>query len=302
MPRVLIHIGYPKAASTFLWQYFTSNPGLIVEGSNFKNAYIQSGKIPAEIVKKTSSNSSKYYVISEEQLSVWGGELDIVGIRFKPYDIKSHQKETCRELYSLFPDAKILIVTRGFRSALVSMYWQYVSIGGIFDFNTFQEKYSGYFSEFYDYNYLIDIYRKTFGENVVILPFELLKDNTAAFLKRLEAACDLPPMQFQGEKMNNALLERTESYRRLSSLLYTLIRPLPYDIQKKIYRFYSNLLYQRKLLWLSDIIASEPGKYQIAGNTIRMFTGKAEVLRHEKIFTPYLKEYLITEENKTPGC
>ncbi len=287
MSRVLLHIGYPKTGSNFLWQYFDSNPELFVEKGHLISSYIGSGEIIAGLVSETD----KHYVLSQEQLSVWQGELDIVGIRFKPYDIKKHQKKTLHSLYAVFPDATVLIITRGFESAFRSMYWQYVSIGGILSFKDFQQQYSAYFADFYDYDFLISIYKEVYGNNVVILPFELLNEDPATFLAEMEHECGLPHADYSGPKANAAQMEKAESYRKLSRLIKTLIYPFPYSVQKKIYQAYSTALYQRKLSWLPDFFPE--GELNISNETLGLFTGKAGALKNEKKFKPYTEAYFL---------
>src|SRR5687767_2762998 len=112
MAEILLHIGYPKTGSNFIYSYFRNNPGMVTVGDNLKRHYIQTGEIKSEL--KDEMPLEKHYVLGEEQLSVWRGETDIVGVRFKSYDIKGHQQKTGKGLRSAFPNAKILIVTRGF--------------------------------------------------------------------------------------------------------------------------------------------------------------------------------------------
>lgn len=289
--QVIIHIGYPKAGSDFLWSYFNSNPAFFVEGNDFNMRYISSGELPAELNRDVPPD--KHYVISEEQLSVWGGNIDIVGVRFKQYDIKSHQKKICQRLHAAFPQAKILIVTRGFEKALRSMYWQYISIGGILNFSDFQNEYAAHFSDFYDYDYLIPLYRSFFGKNAIVLPFELLHADSTAFLRAVEARCNLPCFDFAENKMNVSQPEKISSYRFLSLLLYRSIQLLPYSLQKKIYQRYMLLLRMQKLEWAVQLFP--PGKPQlhISTATLRLFANKAILLKNEPLYQPFAQEYLF---------
>ncbi|HXH18543.1 MAG TPA: hypothetical protein VNJ07_05620 [Chitinophagales bacterium] len=290
MPEILLHIGYPKTGSNFLRQYFNSNDKLFVEGSTFTDNYIKTGKISAELASKTE----KHHIISEERFSVWGGEVEIVGVKFKPYDIKSHQKETCRSLKAAFPEAKVLIVLRGFKSALRSMYWQYVSIGGIFSFPKFQQNYREYFADFYDYDFLVRTYREVFQNKVILLPFELLEEDSVKFLGIMEDKCALPHADFTATKANASLTEKIDFYTILSRLIYEMIQPFPYSLQKKIYGKYANALYNRKLNHISKLF-SRHRKLEIDEETLRLFIGKAEVVRNEKLFEPYREAYFLTD-------
>lgn len=290
--KVLIHIGYPKAASTFLQHYFSAHPNIFYTGS-ILGSYKFSGEV--EIQKAEFRKEQTHFVISEEQLSVWQGNLDIVGVKFKDYDIQAQQKKTALQLHAEFPDAKILLITRGFVSAWQSMYSQYVSIGGFLSFPDFEKANSKIFSDFYNYNFLIEIYREIFGSNdVLILPFEMLKQNPSEFLRLINTQADLPAFNFDTEAQNASLeKEEMESYRKLSSIICRSISWLPYSIQKNIYGLYVYFLYSRKLHAFTKLFSSSRELLEVSDKTISLFKGKAEILRNENLFEPYAKEYLF---------
>lgn len=288
----VIHIGYPKAGSTWLQSYFSANPALFYDGG-LTDSYKQMGKVPENIAAK--AGTEKVLVLSEEQLSVWQGNLDIVGVKFQPFDIKLHQQQVCESLHHQFPEANILIVTRGFASALKSMYSQYITIGGIYTFQQFLQHYGNIMAQFYDYGYLISLYRQTFGhKQVVVLPFELLKDKPPAFLQLMQQGLQLPAFNFEGERANMALhAEEMESYRRLSLLLYGMVKWLPRKMAQMIYGSYVFMLYQRKFHGVLKMFRSQTEQLHIPTETMALFSGRAELLKYEEIFEPYLKEYLI---------
>ncbi|MFN8286869.1 MAG: hypothetical protein U0V74_08970 [Chitinophagales bacterium] len=292
MPTAILHIGYPKAGSTWLQAYFSANTALFYKGE-LTDSYKQTGKVPENIAAK--ADSEKVLVLSEEQLSVWQGNIDIVGVKFQPFDIKQQQREVCLSLHKQFPEAKVLIVTRGFQSALKSMYSQYITIGGIYTFSEFLRQYAPIMGQFYDYTYLINLYRQTFGSaNVVVLPFELLKDNQPQFLQLMEKDLGIPPFPFTGEKANVSLKEEElESYRSLSKLVYAMVQWLPAKAARAVYGSYVYVLYQRKFHSALKLFRSSVEQLAIPSATLSLFSGHAEVLKQEKIFEPYLKEYLI---------
>lgn len=292
MGEVIIHIGYPKAGSTFLQQYFSAHPAVWYDGSTLGN-YKLTGKVPAGLAGKKSGDG--VFVISEEQLAVWQGNLDIVGVKFKPFDIRAHQLQTCKALREQFPEARVLIVTRGFKSVMASMYSQYVTIGGIDTPTEFLEHFTDIMAAFYDYNYLLALYRSAFGKaNVVVLPFELLKQDPAGFLRLLEQHTALPPFTMDTTQVNSSLQEEeVESYRRLSKGIYKLVQILPYAVRRVIYGLYVYLLYSRKLHWLLRFFRSKPQPLQVDASVLKAFDGKATILADENLYAPYRKEYLI---------
>ena len=175
------------------------------------------------------------------------------------------------------------------------MYSQYITIGGICTFQQFLQHYGNIMAQFYDYGYLISLYRQTFGhKRVVVLPFELLKDKPAAFLQLMQQGLQLPAFNFEGEKANVALhVEEMESYRRLSLLLYGMVKWLPRKMAQMIYGSYVFMLYQRKFHGVLKMFRSQTEQLHIPSETMALFSGRAELLKYEEIFEPYLKEYLI---------
>lgn len=290
MQPVVIHIGYPKAGSTFLQQYFSAHPQITYSGNMLVN-YKRTGEI---LVQLPENDINKTIVISEEQLSVWQGKLDIVGVKFLDYDIEQHQKTVAEKLHTLYPAAKILIVPRGFAAALQSTYSQYISIGGILNFNNFQQQFGSIFARFYNYNYLIPVYKQLFGdENVLILPFEWLKENPEAFTRYMEQQLAFTPLPVTTTIYNQSLQAgQLNSYLQLSNKLYRLIKPLPKGAQQLIYGTYVYWLYQRKLNWLAGK-AGLPDPLVLQDNTLQLFRGNATVFKNEQLFQPYLKEYLL---------
>lgn len=291
-PSTLIHIGYPKAASTLLQHYFSTHPNAYYSGDLLGN-YKFSGEI--QIPHITLATGQTHLVVSEEQLSVWQGNLDIVGVKFREFDVAAQQQKTAQQLSLRFAGAKTLIITRGFQSALQSMYSQYVSIGGILKFEEFEQQFGSILSAFYNYDYVIQIYRATFGAgNVLVLPFEMLRHNPKDFISRINQFSSLPEIDFDASTKNASLdKEEIESYRKLSVAWYNAIRWLPYKAQQALYGLYVYMLYTRKLSKITGLFSSKIEPIQVSDNTLALFAGKAEALRSETLYQPYWKEYLL---------
>ncbi|HLP52744.1 MAG TPA: sulfotransferase domain-containing protein [Chitinophagales bacterium] len=291
-PSTLIHIGYPKAASTLLQHYFSTHPNVYYSGNLLGN-YKFSGEV--QIPTITLATGQTHVVVSEEQLSVWQGNLDIVGVKFKTYDVAAQQQKTAQQLHIRFPGAKILIVTRGFQSALQSMYSQYVSIGGILKFEEFEQQFGSILSAFYNYDYVIHTYRSIFGAgNVLVLPFEMLRHQPKDFINRINQFGGLPEIDFDVSVKNASLgKEEVESYRKLSWVWYKTISWLPYKAQQALYGLYVYMLYTRKLSKVTGLFSSKVEPIQVSDSTLALFAGKAEALRGETLYHPYWKEYLL---------
>jgi hypothetical protein len=291
---VLIHIGYPKAGSTFLQEWFRGHPNIFYD-THFLQPYSNTGVIPDKTIP--ALNGRQHFVISEEQLVLWQGELDIVGLKFKPFDIKAQQQNTAEALKKNFPDAKVLIVTRGFESLLQSMYAQYISMGGILGFAAYQEQMGEHLATFYDYNRVINLYRNTFGpERVIVLPFELLKEDAARFMQLLSDLSGIESSNNLNYVVVNPSLDKNllPSYRLISQTLCNLTSIIPRNTQVKIYSNYVAALSQKRS-GLAGLLSKFMGgeELTVKPETLKLFRGKAEELRQENLFAPYLKEYLL---------
>src|SRR3954468_15161755 len=139
MSRHLIHIGYAKAGSTFLQRWFAAHPQIqYVEGgiAGYRDIYDvarQSAEPPPGI---------RWRVSSSEGLATphpFVGLRDIDYRRMHGLHLPTAQANVRDALARLFPQASVLLVTRGFRSVMLSSYSQYVRTGGPDDFFVLRE-------------------------------------------------------------------------------------------------------------------------------------------------------------------
>lgn len=197
--QLLIHIGYPKTASTWLqhgifkdekmgfispWRGDWSDgiavrEFITVDSFSFSpiNAYSA-----FENGLKEAQQKHLCPVLSQEMLSC--NFLDQNGY---------WGKEVAKRLHDVFPQAKILIVIREQKSMIFSAYGQYIRNGGrrsIEQFISTQNIRPGLYPLFrlysLKYDYLIKYYQDLFGENqILVLPFELLKKDANLYLKKI---------------------------------------------------------------------------------------------------------------------
>lgn len=296
MANVLLHIGYPKAGSRYLKEWFSANPNFLYQPNSilgFNNV----GDL--SVHAQHSPNSPRYFVLSSEELIVWKGDIDVVGLKYVPYDIIAYQNRACQTLSRLFPNAKVLIVTRGFASTCVSIYSEAILAGYFESFERYQDLNREILPIFYDYNFIIGLYRDAFGpQNTIVLPYELLKEDPSAFLSIIEGELELEPgFQFPKDRINPSLeVDRLVAYRKISKMLFESIKFLPYSAQKSIYSLYVRRLYHARLtplsLRLSKIIG-EPEVWKVRTDILELFRGKAEIFREHKLFARYHSEYLL---------
>jgi hypothetical protein len=297
MGSVLIHIGYPKAGSTYLQNWFAQHPAM------FYNPIGVTGFFNTHDISRYAEKNEKLhecFVLSSEHLSLWKGEADIVGLRnTKVYDLEGYQHRISETLHSLYPHAKVLIVTRGYASIFPSFYSQYISGGGTLTFQEVLDEFGPYFNTAYNYHFIISQYRKVFGkDNVLAMPYELLRDNPAQFTSLIEEAMGIKEtFQFPPEKINAALDRKIlQAYYRFSNFLYRAVQPLPYEWRKKIFMIYIYKLNHTKphpLMKFISRFVKQDVSHKGMPEMIETFRGKCEVLREEPLYQPYLKEYLL---------
>jgi hypothetical protein len=192
MQRHLVHVGYPKAGSTTLQAWFESRPEVV-----FAHDAIGGVTSAAAIARQVAvaDNAPRWVVTSSEDLMVPGD-----GPGIPPTEpIAARRRRVCARLRTMFGDATILIVTRGFRSIMASSYSEVLRWGPSLSVeevvSLYQESpaFEGWrVTDVFDYDAALRLYADTFGaESVVVLPFELLRDDPRGFLARLEQRLDL---------------------------------------------------------------------------------------------------------------
>jgi len=195
--NLLIHIGYPKTASTWLqqglfkredmgffspWRSGWSDPIAVDQFISIDSFSFSSQKVYNifEPGLRAAQEKSLCAVLSQEMLSCnflaqngyWG-------------------QEVADRLHQVFPNAKVLIIIREQKSIILSAYGQNIRNGGRQSIQQFIDKEnfkSGYNPVFrlnvLNYNLLIEHYQALFGKNqVLVLPFELLKKDPIDYTK-----------------------------------------------------------------------------------------------------------------------
>ena len=127
------------------------------------------------------------------------------------------------------PGATILIVTRGFRGVRRSGYSQYVKSGGHLTTTELRAAHPRREPSGLDYDAVVALYERHFGrDNVIVLPYELLRDDPAAFTGALEQRLELRPGLAPVPRRNPSLTPGAVVWqRRLSRLVRICVRPLP---------------------------------------------------------------------------
>ena len=296
MTRHLLHIGYPKAGSTWLQRWFAAHPQMAYrEGgiAGFHNVY--------EMAREGTSGGAEpsYRVTSTEALSVPtrdAGEMMVNYQERRGTDFATAQLRVCRMLSELFPNAAVLIVTRGYRAMIHSSYSQFVRSGGYISLESLLEIARGSgFSGLapWDYDHLIPAYVGAFGEeNVIVMPYELLRDDTVAFVRALAGRLGIEPVAAELARINESLSPAEMYwYARLARLVLALR-------SQRLYRRYVRLSFTNGLrvpIRLLERLSPSRKVVDavITDDVIEPFRGRGESLRKNPLYERYRREYLL---------
>ena len=198
--RPLLHIGYHKTGTTWLQERIFPD-----EGTGF--AYVGDPRavltaffhvnpfdFDAETARKRlrprverAESRGLVPVISHERLSG------------SPYAGGHDGRTSADRLAAVFPQARVFVVLREQRAMILSVYKQYVGFGGAASLGQFLDPPSGvnripvFRYDFFEYHRLIGYYKRLFGaENVLALPYEVLRSRPGCFLGRLTDFLSLP--------------------------------------------------------------------------------------------------------------
>jgi hypothetical protein len=303
MTKHLIHIGYPKAGSTFLQAWFAQHPEIrYLPGGlgGFHNIH--------EICRPAEA-TYKYFVTSCEEIST--PHQNSGGLRLesgrrqqtRPTPVKEDQKKVCSVLSDLYPGSRILIVTRGFREIIMSGYSQYVRTGGVLHLEEMCQQLSDCLrteaDHYYDFDYLIELYAAAFGEdNLIVMPYELLRDNQPAFLSVLEGKLGVAHIEPDFGRLNPSLSpEELYWYPVISRSVLGLASRLGEARFRRIYGWYAGKTMKNKLGRAIRIARRlKPGRKITAADfpseILQLCQGKATRLKDDPLYAPYAAEYL----------
>jgi len=225
--KLLFHIGYPKTASTWLQKFVFTNHtmGFCIPWENSRSMAIEQFRIAnpfkfnaQQAIKQfkdgifVAQKDSDIAVISDETL---GGD---------PLGWETNARVIADRIYAAFPDAAIFICIREQKKMIRSLYSEYIKQG-----NTVTvEEFIGVVNrrpgtaplcdiEQLEYDNLIEYYKKLYGNRVLVLTYEQLKQNRQQFLGELVGFTtnDGKVPGFGEERSNVSLGAATLELRRL---------------------------------------------------------------------------------------
>ena len=225
--NILVHVGYFKTGSTWLQREVFDNDALglrvtipmreilddLVIGNPFA---FEPGRIRQKYLSFASTGPG--LVLSHERLSG------------APISGGVDANEILNRLHAVLPDARILIVIRRQPDVILSSYAQYVRSGGAASLKAFMslsDRHLGevpvYNTRFHAYHWLVRAYLERFGEGqVLVLPFELMRENQEKFVNRILSFAGLPNKSFEfRESQNESIGFLSLSVQRRLNLLFS---------------------------------------------------------------------------------
>jgi hypothetical protein len=284
----LLHVGFPKTGSNFLRRWFRAHPQLA-----YRDGAIAGYGDVYEIAREAAAPRPdvRYRVTSSESFTAPHRDSGQDHYTYTdPIDPAIGQETACTQLAALFPNAHILLVTRGFRSMIVSSYSQYVRSGAGIPFEEFVQH--PLLDRPWDYDRVIGLYRSAFGaENVIVMPYELLRDDAARFLRTLEDRLGLAHTAPASDRLNPALTPaELYWYPRLTRLVHRL--PAASRLKRLVLRgIFLNRL--RPAITLLQRLRPRPPvtANAIPETQIAKYRTKAQTLRYNPHYAAYARDY-----------
>lgn len=292
--RYLLHVGYPKAGSSLIGDWLERNPffgfqDFTVGGLADTNALIALSKQPAEA-------QPLYAVVRDMLFTIQRVEaLDLTDLG----SIKRYQQQVCDTLRSYFPQGKVLIVTRGYQSMISANYSQYIKEGGTHKTEDIF-KFGVVLKELFDYSFLVRIYCEAFGkENVIVLPYELLRANPETFFTHIETALDVPHYPFSAKVVNPSLNHREAVQLRKMNSLVDLLSRHTGTFGKRLKERYVQQRRRKAFEWDTNALPAVQSErktplVEVAPELLELFKGNSTLLAEYPIFENYLSFYAIS--------
>ncbi len=260
--KVIIHIGYPKTGSTWFQNQFFPNIKnfQFVDKRQIKDNFILTNSLDFDpkVIRNKFSKPEKSLILSHELLV--GGMIHTGGVN------GIITKEFANRLYSVFPEAHIIIFIRNQVDHIASAYNQYIRDGGNFNINKYlyQNSFNAlnkffFFSfDFLLFDKIISFYKILFPKSHVhIFLYEEFKTSPQKFI---ESFCT--QFNFEIDLFNLNFEPTNTSFR-------TYIKP--------IYKT-ANLLYRRAVIHKTNVF-----KFDKFHQTVRF---RLDAWNQHKIFGP----------------
>ena len=279
--KKLLHIGYPKAGSTFLKHWFAHHPQVA-----FTPHGLDGLRSP-----KAVPTGREWLVTCDETLTLTLGN-DISQIP-TPQETRNRQAQIARYVHNHIQVDAILVITRGARSLYRSAYSQYLKAGGHLTYEQLRGNYDDRYAAMWDYDYVLELYQSLFGiDRVWVFPLEWLTTSPDQFLGTLEDKMGIPTTAFDRTPRNTALSDTAMGqYRTLNRVMHHLSLILAGSARQKFRSWYRNTLDRGRWQWilknmpLSSITCDPPE------DLIRTLGKVSRKTVHQPYVRPFARHY-----------
>jgi len=226
---VLLHIGLPKAASTFLQQAVSQRDEVqLVSYGAFgieQRALATVNGLELPVSPEPPALTDKVVVSSEE----------LIG--YGP-DVPRYQRLCAEALAATFPGSKVLVITRAPLSFADSFYNQLVKEGTSDNPDVFARRWGEFLVEVQYYPRLLRLYEGLFGPgSVLCLPMEQLRSSPESAFDaiRRHSGLDLTPSRPEIIRGNRSLAPKElHAMRVLNKIVSIMARgPAPTEMQRE---------------------------------------------------------------------
>jgi hypothetical protein len=311
----IVHIGYPKSASTTLQLILARTPGLqILNWANYAGHIVSKGakkaydhEIDFKLTDPVVPSSEKTVVVSCEELSAWSpGPVT-------SDQLARYQKFVAESLKEDFGDAVVLIILRKPSELIRSYYNQLVKEGLPLSLKSFLCKWRGFLNQLIDFANLARIYGEIFGnERIVVLPFELLLEDADEFFRIIRNSTGIeiygePSLPRSNRSLNESELELVVLLNRLLRIVSRSASDVPREFSleaisrhnRNIISYYlennnnENGAYKALLHIMSSTRATDRGELLIADALGHKRTFDYSILRDFGLPARYVNQYNV---------
>jgi hypothetical protein len=284
--NVVIHVGMPKTATTFLQAalfpqipdafYYDKDPelGRLIFNMPFSHPHFTDlAPYRACIERVARERPERTMLISHESLSghPW-------------FNFENHENDAAT-LRALFPDAKILVTIRRQDTFLESLYSHSIHMGFAQPLDRFLNYRDGEFDKYHynrglnvdvgrlDLSYLVGVYEQLFGRaNVLVLPYEMIAKQRAEFLERFFAFSGCEPVTPDWDLTERMPQVIGRSLSNRTSRLARALNPLFKTVESNGFGFFPRT-YLLRALYRFDRSFAKPGQWldaELAARIVRM--------------------------------
>jgi hypothetical protein len=214
--------------------------------------------------------------------------------RFPSDGLGASRARVAEVLHEVFPHASVLIVTRGFRGALLSTYSEHARMGGSTPIaELFAEA-----GEYLNYDHVLELYESAFGsERLIVLPYELLRDDPERFSSEIEAHLGVSGGETLPRRNRSVSPTALYWYPKVSKRVTWVLARAGGRARQRLWRAYVSWIERDALARPADLLGRlAPGRQVTAADipdqVLEAFRGKAERLRERPFYEPYQSDYL----------